>query len=286
MPEVAYVNGRYSAIGDATVSIDDRGFVFGDGIYEVVVAYGGKLFLFEPHMQRLRRSAAAIRLEYDFDKNPLEPIVTEALRRSELSDAMVYIQLTRGVAPRDHPIPKGITPSLIMTVRPLPRVSDELRRRGARIMTVPDTRWSKCFVKAITLLPNVLARSEADDRGYDDALFVSPDGDVRECTSSNIFFVADGRLVTPTRDESVLHGITQNFLWRCAKHIGVQVAEQAFTLDTLCQADEVFLSNTSVQVLGVTSIDDRTIGDGCVGSVTMRLADEFTRHTGERSKTP
>lgn len=277
MPELAYLNGVFSPIDEAKVSIEDRGFQFGDGIYEVIVAYDGCPFLMDSHMARFRRSAAAIGLNYDFDANPLEPILEEGLRRSGFADAMVYLQLTRGVAPRVHAIPESIKPTVVMTFKALPTVSEELRRQGAKVMTTPDLRWAKCYIKSIILLPNVLAKTEAQRRGCHEAIFVSDGGEVRECTTSNVFIVRDGRLMTPPRTDSVLHGVTRGFLLECAAGIGVPVDEKHFNVDVLMGADEVFISSTAVDVLGVTMIDDRPIGRGEVGPITRRLADEFRR---------
>lgn len=277
MGELAYVNGVFGPIAEAKASIEDRGFQFGDGIYEVIVAYDGKLFLVEQHMRRLRRSAAGIALDYDFEGRPLEAIIAEGLRRSELRDAMIYIQITRGAAPRSHAIPAGLTPTVVMTFKPLPRLPDELRERGARVITTLDIRWANCYIKAITLLPNILAKNEALRRGYDDAIFLSAGGEVRECTSANIFMVSDGSLHIPPRTESILHGVTQGFLIDCAASIGLPVREEPIPVELLRRADEVFMSGTAAEVLAITSIDDRPVGDGRVGPITQRLYDEFLR---------
>lgn len=275
MSELAYLNGVFGPIEQAKVSIEDRGFQFGDGVYEVIAAYNGRPFLLAEHLQRLGRSAGAIGLEYDFDAHPIEPIIREGLRRSELHEAMVYLQITRGAAPRSHVVSERITPTVVMTFKPLPTVPDELRRQGAKLLTTPDIRWARCSVKAITLLPNVLAKTEALRRGCDDALFISADGEVRECTSSNIFMAKDGSCIHPPRTEAVLHGVTQAFLVRCARAIGIRMTEQAIDLESLHRADEVFLSSTAMDVLGVTSIDDQPVGTGRVGPLTQRLYQEF-----------
>ncbi len=279
MPELAYVNGVFSSIADAKVSIEDRGFQFGDGVYEVIAAYDGKLFRLEQHMQRLRKSCEGIALDYDFRSRPLEPIIAEGLRRSEIREAMIYLQITRGAAPRSHVIPPGMTPTVVMTVKPLPVLPEELRRRGARVMTTIDTRWTNCYIKAVTLLPNILAKNEAARRGYDDAIFVTASGEVRECTSANIFVIAAGAIRIPPRTESILHGVTQGYLIELANSIGLHVSEEVISVESLRQADEVFLSGTASEVLAITSIDDRPVADGRIGPVTLRLADEFLRRT-------
>ncbi len=277
MPELAYVNGVFTDLCDAKVAIEDRGYQFGDGVYEVVVSHSGRTFLLKQHLKRLQGSLEAIRIAYDLKANPLEPIIAEGIKRSGLTDAMVYIQITRGVAPRCHTIPERITPTLVMTFKPFPEVPEELRRRGARIMTMRDTRWAKCYIKAITLLPNVLAKTEAVHRGFDDALFVDEAGRVRACTSANVFLVSDGRIISPPRTEAVLHGITQAFLFECAAVAGCRVAEQPFDVDALIHSDEVFVSSSLVEVLGVTSIDGHQIADGSVGPMTRRLLDEYRK---------
>ena len=278
MTELAYVNGVFGPIREAKVSIEDRGFQFGDGVYEVIAAYDGRPFLLDRHLARLQRSAAAIGLVYEFDSRPLEPIIAQGLSRSGFGDAMVYIQLTRGVAPRSHDIPPSLEPTVVMTFKPLPRVPEKLQTRGARVMTTLDPRWKNCYIKAITLLPNVLAKHEALERGYDDAIFVTPAGAVRECTAANVLAVCDGVLRLPTRAESILQGVMQSFLLECAAAIGIPVDESTLQVETLRAADEVFMSSTVVEILGITEIDDHPVGTGSVGPVTLRLLETFRSH--------
>ncbi len=286
MMELAYVNGVFGRLADAKVSIEDRGFQFGDGIYEVVVAHDGRPTLLAQHMERLRGSARAIGLEYDFDAEPLEPIIEEGLSRAgAVGDAMIYIQMTRGACPRAHVVPDWVKPTVVMTFKPLPEVPERLRREGARIMTVPETRWSKCYIKAITLLPNLLAKNEALARGCDEALFVSEKGEVRECTSANLFIVKDGDIMIPPRTEAVLHGVTQGFLMECASDLGLSVKEMAFNVETLLRADEAFISSALIEVVPVALIDDQPIGDGKVGPMTERLCDEFINRSHSRECT-
>jgi len=283
MPELAYLNGEFMPVSEAKVSIEDRGFQFGDGVYEVIVAYAGRLFLPEQHMHRLRRSAGAIGLDYPFDSAPLEPVIAEGLRRSGFRDALVYIQLTRGAAPRSHALPSGLKPTVVMTFKTLPVVPEALRERGLRVMTTTDMRWATCYIKAITLLPNILARNEALRRGYDDAIFVTKDGEVRECTSANLFIAVEGELIIPPRTEAILHGVTQAFLLECAAGIGVPVREQAFNVAALRAADEVFMSGTTVECLAITSVDGTPIADGRAGPITKRLHEEFSRRVREQT---
>jgi D-alanine transaminase len=249
----------------------------------VIISYNKRLFLLDEHMKRLRRSAAAIFLEYDFDGAPLEPIIREGLRRSGLTEGMVYVQITRGVAPRAHAIPERIQPTVVMTFKPLPRIPADMRQRGVSVMIVPEKRWARCFIKAVTLLPNVLAKTEAIRRGYFDAIFVTDSGEVRESTSANVFTVKDGQVLTPRRDESILHGITQGFIMDCAKDLGLIVEERVVDVKTLRQAEEVFLSGTMVEVLAVTAIEDQPVGNGLVGPITRRLHEAFRARVREES---
>ena len=280
MPDIAYVNGVFSALADAKVSVEDRGFQFGDGVYEVVAVYAGRPFLLDRHMRRLRTSASAIGIPYDFDANPLDEVITQGLRNSEYANALVYIHLTRGAAPRSHIIPPGLKPTTVVTFRPLPELPANLRARGAALMTLPDDRWGRCYIKAITLRPNILARNEAIDRGFEDALFVAADGEVRECTSANIFLVRGDSILTPPRDESVLHGVTQDFLRECASALGLRMVEERFNVEALCVADEAFMSSTSSEVLAVTRINDHRIG-AAPGQKTLQLFREFRARSRE-----
>lgn len=279
MQEIAYVNGVFCDLCDAKVSIEDRGYQFGDGVYEVVVAYSGQPFLLDKHLARLRRSLSAIWIDYDLTSRPLEPIIAEGLERTGLGDAMVYIQITRGVAPRSHAIPEHCSPTLAMTFKPLPQVPEGLRRRGARLMTTPDPRWVRCDIKAVTLLPNVLAKSRAIAAGFDDVLFVAAEGQARECSSSNVFSVNDGRITFPPRNEAVLHGVTQGFLVQCAAAVGCRMEEQPIDVEKLVRSDEVFISSTILEVLGVTYIDGHQINGGAVGPVTQRILAEYRRQS-------
>jgi len=279
---LAYLDGTFCPIDQAKVSIQDRGFQFGDSIYEVVVTYDGRPFLLDEHMQRMGRSASHIGLTYDFDKHPLEPIIAEGLRRCGFADAVAYIQITRGVAPRSHAVPDPpVDPTVVMTFTPRPTVSPEDREHGVSVMTIRDDRWARCSIKAVTLLPNVLAKTEAVRRGYYDAIFVSAGGEVREATSANVFVVRDGHIAMPPRNEAVLHGITQGFIMHCAEAIDIKIEERVIHPEDLKNADEVFLSNTMVEVMPVTRIDDHPIGSAKVGPVTKRICKEFLRRARE-----
>lgn len=275
MQELAYLNGTFLPIDEAMVPINDRGFVFGDSIYEVLFSYGGGLFLLDAHIQRLRRSTAAVRMNYDFETGPLEPIMFEGLQRSGLRDAMIYTQITRGVAPRDHAVPATLNPTLVMTFRPRPVISQAQFADGVGVITARDTRWQNCYIKANTLLPNILAKTEAARQDCFEALFVTDTGEVREATSANLFVVKDGEVFIPPRNNAILHGITQAFIADCAKTLEIPLWQRVTTLDALRDADEVFLSSTTVEVLPVTRIDSRPVANGRPGPITRQLHERF-----------
>lgn len=279
MAELAYVNGRFCQIHEAKVSINDRGFQFGDGVYEVVFAYGGKLFELEAHLARLRTSLDAIDLAFDFEASGGADAMRKGVARCEFPDVMVYLQITRGEAPRVHAVPEGITPTVVMTFKPIPVTPPELQARGARLKVFPEERWANCYIKAITLLPNVLAKTRALRAGYDDAVFVTQEGEVRESTSANIYIVEDKVVIFPRRNKSVLHGVTQRVLAGCAEALGLGMDEGVISLERLFAAKEVFISSTAVEVLAVTSVDGRPIATGEVGPVARGLHEEFRRRT-------
>lgn len=276
MQELACVNGKFGPIGEATVSIEDRGFQFGDGVYEVIVAYGGRLFLFDAHMDRLQRSLSAIGMHESLDVASLRMILEEGVKRSAFPDTMAYIQITRGVAPRNHAVPNELTPTIIVTFKELTPLPEALRQSGARVMTTPEIRWAKCFIKAITLLPNCMAKTQAQRQGLDEAIFVTSDGFVREATTANVYIVNGDVIRTPKRNDSILHGCTQGFLAECARAVGSRFEETDIRIEELRAADEVFLSSTRIEVLGVREIDGQAIGGGATGAVTRRLYDEFS----------
>lgn len=277
MPDIAHCAGQFVPLEDAKVSINDRGLQFADSVYEVVAAYGGTPFLLDRHMDRLQRSLAAVAIEYDPVAGDLPAIIVEGLQRCAYDEAMVYVQVTRGIALRSHIAPADIVPNVIVTFRRLPAAPENLRSGGVRVLTVPEVRWARCSIKATTLLPNVLAAMEARRQGYYDAVFVGEDGDVREGTHANIVAVRSGRLHFPTRDASILHGVTLQFLTECAGGLGVEITEGALTRDELLSAEEAFLCNTVFEIMPIVGVDEHAIGDGSVGPVTSRMMAEY-RH--------
>lgn len=273
MPEIAYVNGKFVPLEDAVVHVEDRGFQFGDGVYEVMRTYNGKLFSVEEHLGRLFRSLEAIDLRHSFAKEQLAALADDGVRRSGFGEAVVYLQITRGRAPRNRSVPGTYEPTLVMTVRELQPVS----RNGIAVVTMPDPRWARCDIKAVTLLANVLAHHAARQAGAHDAIFVEPDGTIAEGTAGNVFVVAGGRLRTPPKGLRILSGVTREKILAAAVAAGIGTTEEAITKQDLVAADEVFLTSTTAEVLPVTRLDGRPVGDGKPGTISRTVYEQFLR---------
>ncbi|MEW6671992.1 MAG: D-amino acid aminotransferase [Thermodesulfobacteriota bacterium] len=270
MPELAYVNGAFLPIEKAMVPVEDRGYQFGDAVYEYIASYNGRLFFVEAHLDRLKRSLDALA----FPTVSIEKIraaVNELFHRAGLPRVGVYIQISRGVAPRNHAFPNAAEPQLVMTIRKVKEIDPALRETGAFAITVRDFRWGRCDIKTVQILANVLAKQKAIDSGAYDAIFVAENGVVREATSSNVFIVEKGTLVTHPLTENILPGITRAVLLSCAKEIHLEIAERFFGKEELYAADEVFLTGTTTEVLPIVKIDGKPIAGGGVGSRTRRL---------------
>ena len=277
MPELAYVNGTFCTLADAKISIEDRGFQFADGVYEVIVAYGDRPFRLAEHLTRLAGSLESIGLEFNFREHALEEMIATGIARADFDQTMVYLQITRGVAARDHVCPLGIQPTVVATFKAKPRIDPAVREQGLSVVTVEDIRWARCHIKSIALLPAVLAKNEARRRGYDDAIFVGRSGLVREATVANVFAVREGVLVTPPKNEAILRGVTRAYVLECAGQIGLPYQETNLTSVELAAAQELFLSSTTMDIIGVTRLNGVPVGKGRVGPVTRALSEQFYR---------
>jgi len=278
MPNIAFVNGRFMPLARARVSVEDRGFQFGDGIYELIRTYAGRLYHLKDHLDRLEQSARAIGLSIVYTKARWKSILKTAHARSGYPDAKLYIQITRGAAPRDHAFPKKSHMSVIVTVRRLAPLPSGLRERGASVITVTDLRWGRCDIKTTNLLPNVMARQKAKSAGAFEALFVR-DGLVMEGAGSNLFAVIGGRIVTPPKGPAILPGITRDLVIEQAHESGDSLIEKGIPLNDLMAADEVFLTGTTAEILPVVKVDGKKIGDGRPGGTTRRLYHLFLKTT-------
>ncbi len=281
MGELVYLNGQFMEFQEARVAVEDRGFMFGDGIYEVVRCYGGKTFSLLPHLVRLQKSAAAIELELPWSIAELVETAETLLAKSALAEALIYIQATRGAAPRQHLFPTGVEPTLLMTIRRFTPLPAEYNSLGVAVITVPDNRWGGCHIKSINLLPNVLAKEKAHKSGALEAVFVRHDGLVSEGGSSNLFAVLDGTVVTPPADHHILAGVTREHVLDLARQQYLKVEERPLHLADLRQAEEIFLTGTVMEVLPVVKLDDHLVGNGTPGPIAGKLWDLYRQRYRE-----
>jgi D-alanine transaminase len=277
VPEIAYVNGEFLPLERATVRVEDRGFQFADGVYEVVRTYGGKPFATNAHLARLFRSLEAIELKVSLTTEQLRSIIEEGVERSGFAEAVVYLQITRGCAPRHRGIPKDAKPTIVMTVRELPARATKMPANGIAVITLPEFRWARCDVKSIALLPSVLAYQAAKKAGASDAIFVQEDGTVNEATAGNVFLVRQGRLRTPPKSTHILAGVTRDKLLEAARAAGIETIEERITRSDLYAAEEIFLTSTTSEVAPVVTVDGKQIGTGKPGPVSARIYEQFAR---------
>jgi D-alanine transaminase len=270
MPDIGFINGTFMPLAQAMVSVEDRGYQFGDGIYEVLRTYRGVPFQLDAHLERLSRSARGIELPEAYDKSQWGRYIEEGIARGGYADSKVYVQVTRGVAPRDHAFPAAAQPTAVMTIREMRPLAPALAAAGVHVITLPDLRWGRCDIKTINLLPNLLARQQANRRGTYEAI-LHRDDSVTEGSVSNVMIVLNGTLATPPESSCILSGVTRAVVLDLARKDGVEVRERALSLRELRAADEVFLTGTTVEVLPVVRVDDLEIGGGKPGPVTKRL---------------
>ena len=268
--ELVWLNGEIIPMADARIGVEDRGYQFADGVYEVVRLYNGKPFTMTEHLDRLERSAAGIKLALPVSRGALEDGLAKLVAKSDVRDGMVYLQASRGVAPRNHVFPEKPTGTVVAYCRALPPVPAPGEGVGAKLLAVPDERWKRCWVKAIALLPNVLAKNEAASRGYDEAAFVE-DGLVSECSTANLFAVGNGVLVTHPIGAKVLPGITRAVLFDCAKELGIKVDERPLREAEMTQAEELFITSTTRELSWVSHWNETPVGSGSCGPVTLKL---------------
>jgi D-alanine transaminase len=277
MSRIAYVNGRYVRHAEAGISIDDRAVNFGDGVYEVCEVRSGALIDEARHMARLARSLEALRIAAPVGEAALRGILREVATRNRVRDGIVYLQVSRGVARRDHGFPAAVKPGLIVTAKSIdPRLGEANAVRGVRVITLPDERWARPEIKSLQLLPNVLAKQAAREAGAFEAWFLDADGFVTEGASTNAWIVAqDGALVTRQADRAILRGVTRATLIDVAAREGARFEERAFSLAEALRAREAFFSSASTIAMPVVAIDGQPIGDGKPGPVTSALRRRF-----------
>ncbi len=280
MSRVAYVNGRYVAQREAAVNVEDRGYQFADGIYEVIYVHGGRLIDAELHLDRLDRSLRELRLAAPMSRAALRRVLAETARRNRVREGIVYMQITRGVARRDHAFPTApVAPALIVTARRTPGLPRDAAAWAASAITQPDLRWARCDIKTVGLTANVLAKQAARERAAAEAILVDESGMVTEGASTTVWIVdAAGKLRTRHLDHAVLPGCTRGALAAELAAEGIAFEERAYSEAELRAAREVFVTSATSFVRPIVRLDGNTVGDGTPGPLTRRLFDLFARH--------
>jgi D-alanine transaminase len=280
MSRIAYVNGQYRDMRDASVNIEDRGYQFSDGVYEVCEIRGGKVVDMPRHLTRLQRSLHELQIDMPMPLAALEIVIHETVRRNRVSYGIVYLQVTRGVSRRDHAFPLNpVKPALVVTARGLNfQKNQDTAAKGIGVITTPENRWPRVDIKSVSLLPNVLAKQQARENNAYEAWFVDGDGHVTEGSSSNAWIITkDGKVVTRSADSGILAGITRAVLTEVLASLQIKLEERPFTPAEAYEAAEAFVTASSQIVMPVVRIDGRSIGNGKPGAISMRLREEFHR---------
>jgi len=277
MPRISYVNGRYAPHADAYVHVEDRGYQFADAVYEVCEVAKGYIVDMAGHLDRLGRSLDELRMAWPMSRAAFEIVVREVVRRNRVTNGLVYIQVSRGVAPRDFLFPAGGRSSLVVTARKVnPAINAGKAEAGIKVITVPENRWDRVDIKTVGLLPNVLAKEQAKAAGAQEAWFVDTDGNVKEGGSSNAWIVTrDGVLVTRPADHGILRGITRTTLFKVAAGLGLKIEERFFSVQEAKEAREAFISSATTIAMPVVAIDGAPIANGHPGSVVLSLRQAF-----------
>ena len=276
MTRIAYVNGRYVPHHEAAVHIEDRGYQFADGVYEVFFLHHGRLIGEQGHMDRLEHSLKELRIAWPMSRRAIGVVIREIARRNRVRDGFIYLQISRGVAQRDHQFPKDVDSSLVLTARRMAPLNKEELRQGVGVITIPDIRWKRHDIKSVALLPNILGKQQAHEAGAYEAWMVNDQGMVTEGTLSNAWIVTqDGELVTHNVSHAILNGITRLTVLEAAAEAGIQFSERPFSVAEALAAKEAFVTSSTSHLKAVTSIDGQTVGNGHVGELTTRMLDLY-----------
>jgi len=269
-----YLNGNYMPEQDACIPVTDRGFIFGDGVYEVIPAYAGRLFRLDEHLQRLQNSLDAIRLHNPHTVLQWHSLLTKLIEENGGGDLSVYLQVTRGPAKRDHALPKHVRPTVFAMANPLSPPTKESLKEGVKAITSPDYRWLNCHIKATSLLPNVLLRQMAIDAGASEAILIR-NNEATEGAASNLFIVEKEVIITPPKGPFLLPGITRDLILELAKQHHISYEESAISEQRLLSADEIWMTSSTKEILPVTQLNGRPVGTGKPGAVWSRMVDLF-----------
>ncbi len=276
MNSIVYLNGEFVAADKAKISVLDRGFIFGDGVYEVIPVYSGLLFRMEHHLQRLNDSLNAIRIANPLDITAWGEILTSLVEQNGGGDQSLYLQITRGVAERDHRFPQGVEPTLFAMSQPLIEPSSELQL-GITAITVEDIRWKWCHIKSIALLPNILLRQQAIDAGAAEALMIR-NGYLTEGTASNLFVIKDGVIATPPKSNLLLPGITRDLTVELCQLHSIPCEEREIAATEIEHADELWVTSSTKEIVPIIMVDSKPVADGKVGEVWHTLIKHYREY--------
>lgn len=283
MSRIAYVNGQYVPHSQASVHIEDRGYQFADGVYEVFAVHRGNLIGEQGHLDRLAHSLGELQIEWPMKQRSLMVVVREIVRRNHVKNGLVYIQVTRGVARRDHPFPADSISAIVITARKMAPLDKPTLSKGVGVITIPDIRWKRKDIKSIALLPNCLGKQQAREAGAFEAWMYNENDDITEGTSANAWIVTkDGELVTRNVSQSILNGITRLAVLEAAQEAGLSFSERPFSRKEAAEAKEAFITSSTSHVKAVTRIDDKPVGNGHVGEMTAKLLDIYVNYIEDK----
>ena len=273
---IAYLNGVFLPLSEARVSVLDRGFLFADGVYEVIPVYGGKAFRLAQHLHRLNNSLSGIQIRNPYDEERWAALVNRLIEQNKASEQFLYVQVTRGTQEqRDHRFSAELEPTVFaMSAAPKALPQDAIEK-GVRLITLPDIRWRYCHLKTIALLPNVLLRQQADDQSADEAILIR-DGYATECTTANFFIVENKTVITPPKGNDLLPGITRDLILELLLNNGISISEERVPKERLYKADEIWICSSTREVLPVNNIDGQPVSNGRPGSIWQETAALFT----------
>lgn len=266
----AFLDGEYKSLEACHISPLDRGFIFGDGIYELIPVYNNKAFYLQNHITRLNRSMSEILIDNPYTNTEWENIVDMLIQQSQVDDLAVYIQVTRGIAPRDHAFPEKVNPTVFAMANPLATVSNNILQNGVSLTTAKDIRWQRCDIKVITLLPNILARQDAAQSSAIEAVLIR-DGFALEGSASNLLVVRDGVVYTHPKDNLILPGITRDVVLELLKELGIAYEEKAIPKEWLYSSEEIWITSSTKEILPATRVDQHTVGNGMPGEIWEKI---------------
>jgi D-alanine transaminase len=283
LSRIAYVAGQYLPHRQAAVHVEDRGYQFADGIYEVIAVVDGQLIDEAPHLARLHRSLSELRIAPPMEDAALRLVLREVIRRNGVETGIVYLQVTRGAAPRDHAFPKAAKPVLVATARRSRPPNPRLGQEGIAVITIPDIRWQRCDIKSVSLVPNVLGKQQAREAGAYEAWQVDREGHVTEGTSTNAWIVTDeGTVMTRAADNAILNGVTRRAVLEIINREGYRFTERPFSVAQARAAREAFLTSTTAELLPVVRIDGEPVADGKPGPLSRKLREGYLSHAAAR----